>query len=121
MVQNIVRIAHVMELEEEKECVARVAKRVVKDEKKDSSCHDKTHFDTTQHNMTRHNMISYLNSAILSVLRSRSERENRKYRFRTVWRTFSNALKSVELFSVKLSGMKSNSKSCEEENKRERE
>ena len=33
MVQNIVRIAHVMESEEEKECVARVAKRVVKDEK----------------------------------------------------------------------------------------
>ena len=52
MVQNIVRIAHVMELEEEKECVARVAKRVVKDEKKDSSRHNKTHCDTTQYNTT---------------------------------------------------------------------
>ena len=56
MVQNIVRIAHVMELEEEKECVARVAKRVVKDEEEDSSRHDKTHNDTTQHDTTHHDI-----------------------------------------------------------------
>ena len=92
MVQNIVRIAHVMELEEEKECVARVAKRVVKDEEEDSSRHDKTHYDTIQHNTIQHNMISYLNSAILSVLRSRSEREYLKKRLKTVLITFSNAL-----------------------------
>ena len=52
MVQNIVRIAHVMELEEEKECVAKFANRVVKDEKEDSSRHDKTHYDTTRYNTT---------------------------------------------------------------------
>ena len=57
MVQNIVRIAHVMESEEEKECVARVAKRVVKDEKKDSSRHNKTHNDTIQRNTTQHDIL----------------------------------------------------------------
>jgi hypothetical protein len=66
--------------------------RVVKDEKEDTSRHDKTHYDTIRYKTTQHNMISHLNSAILSVLRSRSEREYLKNRLKTVLITFSNAL-----------------------------
>ena len=57
----------------------------------------------------------YLNRSILSVLRSLSEREYLRKRLKTVLITSSNALKSVELFWTKLSGIMSNSKSWGED------